>query len=259
MTQEQRQLYLIDELLCENPQYKNMVIPENLAEQKRLLRSLMNIRRAKKIGDDFLRVQDEYLQEETAAKGVTDLADLSPVQEGIYLWQGDITTLRCDAIVNAANAGLTGCYAPCHGCIDNCIHTYAGIQLRLECARIMKRQGHEEETGRAKITPAYNLPCKYVLHTVGPIISGPLTDTDKELLASCYLSCLELAEQNKVESIAFCCISTGEFRFPNDKAAEIAVQTVKGYKERTGSHMEVIFNVFKDIDYEIYRELLIPD
>ena len=259
MTQEQRQTFLIDELLCEEPQYKNMAVPKNLEEQKRLLRSLMNVRRAKKIGSDFLAVQDEYLKEEISAKGVTDLEDLSPVSDGIYLWQGDITTLRCDAIVNAANAGLTGCYAPCHGCIDNCIHTYAGIQLRLECARIMKKQGHEEETGKAKITSAYNLPCKYVLHTVGPIISGPLTQTDKDLLASCYRFCLELAEQNGVRSIAFCCISTGEFHFPNDKAAEIAVQTVKDYKERTNSSMEVIFNVFKDIDYEIYRKLLNAD
>ena len=256
MTQEQRQLYLIDELLCESPQYKNMVIPENLTEQKRLLRSLMNIRRAKKIGDDFLRVQDEYLQEETAAKGVTDLADLSPVQEGIYLWQGDITTLRCDAIVNAANSGMTGCYVPCHGCIDNCIHTYAGVQLRLECARLMMAQGHEEETGKAKITSAYNLPCKYVLHTVGPIIRDRVTETDRELLASCYRSCLELAQQNGIKSIAFCCISTGEFRFPNDQAAEIAVRTVKEYQEKTGDDIEVIFNVFKNVDYKIYRELL---
>ena len=256
MTQNERRKFLLQKLLDEQPRYKGFKIPQDLTEQKQLLRSLFNIRMPGNIGDDFLTVQDEYLQVETASKGITDLADLSPVQEGIYLWQGDITTLRCDAIVNAANSGMTGCYAPCHGCIDNCIHTYAGIQLRLECAKIMKRQGHEEETGKAKITSAYNLPCKYVIHTVGPIISGPLTDTDKELLASCYRSCLELAEQNGVKSIAFCCISTGEFHFPNDKAAEIAVRTVKDYKKQTGSHMEVIFNVFKDIDYEIYRGLL---
>ena len=259
MTQEQRQLYLIGELLSEEPQYKNMAIPQNLEEQKRLLRSLMNVRRAKKISGDFLEIQNEYLREEIALKGITDLEDLSPVSAGIYLWQGDITTLRCDAIVNAANSGMTGCYVPCHGCIDNCIHTYAGVQLRLECAKTMKMQGHEEETGKAKITSAYNLPCKYVLHTVGPIISGPLTQTDKDLLASCYRSCLELAEQNGVKSIAFCCISTGEFHFPNDKAAEIAVQTVKDYKKQTNSDMEVVFNVFKDVDYEIYRRLFCAD
>ena len=259
MTQNERRKFLLQKLLDEQPRYKGFKIPQDLTEQKQLLRSLFNIRMPGNIGDDFLTVQDEYLQVETASKGITDLADLSPVQEGIYLWQGDITTLRCDAIVNAANSGMTGCYAPCHGCIDNCIHTYAGIQLRLECAEMMQRQGHEEETGKAKITSAYNLPCKYVIHTVGPIVSGSLTDTVKNALASCYRSCLELAEQYGIKSIAFCCISTGEFHFPNDKAAEIAVQTVKKYKEQTGSGMEVIFNVFKDVDFEIYRRLLGAD
>ena len=256
MNQDERRKFLIQRLLDEQPRYKGLEIPQDKTEQKQLLRSLFNIRMPGNISNDFLTVQDEYLQEETTAKGITDLADLSSVQDGIYLWQGDITTLRCDAIVNAANSGMTGCYAPCHCCIDNCIHTFAGIQLRLECAEIMRRQGYEEKTGKAKITSAYNLPCKYVIHTVGPIITGLLTDTDKKLLASCYRSCLELAEKSYVKSIAFCCISTGEFHFPNDKAAEIAVQTVKDYKEQTGSDMEVIFNVFKDIDYEIYRKLL---
>ena len=256
MNQIDRRRFLIQELLKENLEYRGMEIPTNEDGQCNLLRGLMNIRRPKAISDKFLTVQDEYLQEETAGKGITELADLETVSDGIYLWQGDITTLSCDAIVNAANSGMTGCYAPCHACIDNCIHTYAGVQLRLACAEIMQRQGHEEETGKAKITPAYNLPCKYVLHTVGPIISGPLTETDQELLSSCYRSCLELAEEKGVKSIAFCCISTGEFHFPNDKAAQIAVQTVKSYKERTKSDMEVIFNVFKDVDYEIYRGLL---
>ena len=151
---------------------------------------------------------------------------------------------------------MTGCYQPCHGCIDNCIHTYAGIQLRNACADIMKEQGHEEPTGAAKITPAYNLPCKYVLHTVGPIISGPLTDKDRMQLASCYRECLKLADENGVASIAFCCISTGVFHFPNDEAARIAVDTVKHYRNETGSKIEVIFNVWKDIDNRIYHELL---
>lgn len=261
MTQGERRTFLIQRLLNEQPRYKDMEIPQDEAEQKRLLRSLFNIRMPANISDDFLRVQDAYLQEEISEKGITDLADLSPASKGIYLWQGDITTLRCDAIVNAANSGMTGCYVPCHGCIDNCIHTYAGIRLRHACAEIMKKQGHEEETGKAKITPGYNLPCKYVIHTVGPIISasGEPTKKDRELLASCYHSCLELAEQSDVKSIAFCCISTGEFHFPNDKAAEIAVQTVKNYRARTGSDMEVIFNVFKDVDYKIYRRLLGAD
>ena len=256
MTQNQKRIFLIRELLDEQPRYKNLAIPLEAAAQKQLLRSLMNVRRPGKISSDFLSVQDAYLWEETSAKGVTDLADLSPISEGIYLWQGDITTLRCDAIVNAANSGMTGCYAPCHNCIDNCIHTYAGVQLRLECARLMAEQGHEEATGQAKITPAYNLPCQYVLHTVGPIIRGSVTQEDEKLLASCYRSCLELAEQNGIGSIAFCCISTGEFHFPNDRAAAIAVRTVKEYRTRINTKMEVIFNVFKDADHQIYRELL---
>ena len=256
MTQDERRIYLIKELLAEQPRYKDMPIPQDISEQKQLLRSLFNIRTAKGISEDFLVVQDEYLSEETAAKGITDIAELSPISDGIYLWQGDITTLRCDAIVNAANSGMTGCYVPCHACIDNCIHTYAGVQLRLECARLMNEQGHPEKTGTAKITSAYNLPCKYVIHTVGPIISGGVTKRDNELLSSCYRSCLELAEKYGAESIAFCCISTGEFHFPNNKAAEIAVQTVREYKKQENSKIEVIFNVFKDIDFQIYQDLL---
>ena len=256
MTQKERRLYLIRELLKEQPRYARMEIPEDEANQKRLLRSLFNIRMPQPVSPDFLKVQDAYLQEETRRKGITQLADLQPVQEGIYLWQGDITTLRCDAIVNAANSQMLGCFAPCHGCIDNAIHTYAGLQLRLACGELMQQQGHEEETGKAKITPGFNLPCRYVLHTVGPIVGGRLTKRDQQLLASCYRSCLELAEQNNVKSIAFCCISTGEFHFPNEKAAEIAIQTVKEYRERTYSKMEVIFNVFKETDLNIYRKLL---
>lgn len=256
MTQEERRLYLIKELLHEQPRYRNMKIPADEQEQKNLLRSLFNIRMPKPVAFAFLEIQDAYLKEETGRKGITDLANLTPVQEGIYLWKGDITTLRCDAIVNAANSQMLGCFCPCHGCIDNAIHTFSGIQLRAACADLMENQGHEEETGTAKITPAYNLPCKYVLHTVGPIIRGWVTKKDKDLLASCYHACLELAEKNGVQSIAFCCISTGEFHFPNDKAAEIAVRTVKEYKAQTNSKMEVLFNVFKEIDYDIYRKLL---
>lgn len=190
---------------------------------------------------------------------MTSVADLQPLQPSIYLWQGDITTLQCDGIVNAANSQMLGCFCPNHGCIDNAIHTFAGVQLRSACAELMRKQGHEEETGKAKITPAYNLPCRYVLHTVGPIVSGRLTQQDCGLLASCYRSCLELAEQNSLKSIAFCCISTGEFHFPNDKAAEIAIHMVKEYKAQTHSRIEVSFNVFKELDYNIYRELLRAD
>ncbi|MBR1856264.1 MAG: protein-ADP-ribose hydrolase [Oribacterium sp.] len=256
MKQEERRLYLIRELLHEQPRYRNIEISKDHAEQKKLLRSLMNIRMAAPISEAFLQAQDEYLKEETKSKGITDIRELKPVEEGIYLWQGDITTLRCDAIVNAANSGMTGCYQPCHNCIDNCIHTYAGIQLRNVCAEIMEKQGHEEPTGRAKITPAFNLPCKYVLHTVGPIVQGRLTKEHEELLASCYRSCLELADQNDVKSIAFCCISTGVFMFPNERAAEIAVQTVRDYRREKNNGIEVIFNVWKNVDYKIYRELL---
>ena len=252
MTQAERRTFLIQKLIDEEPRYRDLQIPSGEAEQKTLLRSLMNLRPPRPAGEDFLTVQDEYLQEETARKGVTDIADLTPVGPGIYLWQGDITTLRCGAIVNAANSGMTGCYVPCHGCIDNAIHTYAGVQLRLACAELMKKQGHEEPTGQAKLTPAFNLPCDYVLHTVGPVIYGRVTQNDRELLASCYRSCLELAQKNGIKSVAFCCISTGEFHFPNGEAAQIAVDTVRRYRGST----EVIFNVFKNTDLEIYRELL---
>ena len=259
MTQTARRKYLISALLKEQPQYSEIEIPSNEQEQKTLLRSLLNIRMPLPVTDEFLTVQDAYLQEEMRQNGITALSDLEPIQKGLYLWRGDITTLQCDGIVNAANSQLLGCFCPNHGCIDNAIHTFAGVQLRLTCAKLMKRQGHEEETGRAKITPAYNLPSRYVLHTVGPIIHGWLTKKDKELLASCYRSCLELAEQNGLKSIAFCCISTGEFHFPNDKAAQIAMETVKEYKEQKHSEIEVIFNVFKELDYNIYRGLLRAD
>ncbi|MCD8222973.1 MAG: protein-ADP-ribose hydrolase [Clostridiales bacterium] len=256
MTQDERRIYLIRSLLAEDVRYQGMEIPTDVPQQKRLLRALFNVRMPRPVSQDFLTVQDAYLQEATRQKGITDVSDLTPVQEGIYLWQGDITTLRCGAIVNAANSQMLGCFCPNHGCIDNAIHTYAGIQLRAACAELMTKQGHEEETGVAKITPAFNLPCDYVLHTVGPIVSSWLTRKDKELLASCYRSCLELAEENGIPSVAFCCISTGEFHFPNDKAAQIAVNTVKEYREQTHSKIEVIFNVFKDIDLQIYRNLL---
>lgn len=256
MNQTEKRLFLIRALLDEQPRYRGMEIPADEAEQRRMLRSLFNIRMPGGISDEFLSVQDEYLREETRQKGVTALAALTPAEPGIYLWQGDITTLACDAIVNAANSGMTGCYQPCHSCIDNCIHTYAGVQLRNACAGIMERQGHEEPTGRAKITPAYNLPCRYVLHTVGPIVRGALTKRHEDLLASCYRACMELAERNGVKSIAFCCISTGVFGFPQGRAAEIAVQTVRDCRAKTHSNIEVIFNVFRDEDYNIYRELL---
>lgn len=256
MNQSERRMYLIQKLLSERPKYANMQIPTNAREQKMLLRSLFNIRMPEPVSEEFLKIQDEYLQEELLGKGVMLLEDLTPEKDNLYLWQGDITTLRCGAIVNAANSQLLGCFCPCHGCIDNAIHTYAGVQLRLACAEQMKQQGHEEETGKVKITPAFNLPCRYVLHTVGPIVGGLLTKEHEELLASCYRSCLELAVLNRIDSIAFCCISTGEFHFPNNRAAEIAIQTVTEFIQKNNSEIKVIFNVFKDLDYEIYKKLL---
>ena len=254
MTQTERRLFLIEYLLSESGE--RIGIPTDEYNQKRLLRSLFNIRMPKDTSAEFLKIQDAYLQEENRRKGITDLADLEPVQDGIYLWQGDITTLKCGAVVNAANSQMLGCFNPCHGCIDNAIHTFAGIQLRRDCYGIMRRQGHDEPTGQAKITPAYNLPCKYVIHTVGPIVSGKLNEQHCKLLKSCYLSCLKLAEENGVDSIAFCCISTGVFGFPQREAAEIAISTVKEYKNTTESNIKVIFNVFKDDDYAIYSKLL---
>ena len=216
----------------------------------------MNVRPPVPITEDFLKVQDAYLTQRLAERGITKLEDLKPAQPGIYLWQGDITTLAVDAIVNAANSQMLGCFVPCHGCIDNAIHTYAGVQLRLECSEIMKRQGHEEETGQAKITRAYNLPCRYVLHTVGPIIYGEAGQRDCDLLASCYRSCLDLAAERHLHSVAFCCISTGEFHFPNELAARIAIQTVTEWQMLSNVKADVVFNVFKDNDYEIYNQLL---
>jgi O-acetyl-ADP-ribose deacetylase (regulator of RNase III) len=231
-------------------------MPADGDEQKTLLRSLMNVRPASPISPELQQVQDDYLQEENRRRGRVALSDLRPIQPGLYLWRGDITTLQCGAIVNAANSGMTGCYQPCHNCIDNCIHTYAGMQLRNYCNELMEAQGCPEPTGTAKLTPAFNLPCDYVIHTVGPIVQGELTDTHRRLLASCYRSCLELAEEHQIKSIAFCCISTGVFLFPNEEAAKIAVRTVKEFRAQRNSDIEVIFNVFKEQDERIYREML---
>ena len=256
MKQSDRRKYLIENLLKEQPRHSKMRIPSEENEQRIMLRSLMNIRMPGFISEDFLQIQDEYLSEIRKEKGTITLSDMEEVNPDIYIWQGDITRLEVGAIVNAANSGMTGCYQPCHNCIDNCIHTYAGIQLRNKCAEIMDTQGYEEPTGQAKITPAYNLPCDYVIHTVGPIVQGRLTKEHERLLESCYRNCLTIADENDVESIAFCCISTGVFMFPKTNAAEIAVKTVRKYKEEKNSGIKVIFNVFKDEDATIYHRLL---
>ncbi len=272
MTQAERRLYLITELLKEDKgragfklglvpgNEGGFVIPDDEKEQRDILRALMNIRVPYLISDEFLRIQDEYLQQVNQERGITDIADLSPTTRNpkLYLWQGDITTLKVDAIVNAANSQLLGCFAPLHACIDNCIHTFAGIQLRLACNELMKKQGHEEGTGLCKITPAFNLPSRYVLHTVGPIITTVVSAREKIQLASCYKNCLETAAENQLESIAFCCISTGVFRFPADLAAQIAVETVEKWllENPESTVKKVIFNVFGNKDLEIYKNVL---
>lgn len=250
-------------LLAEMPEYQSQTegFPAGLPSQRRLLRSLMNVRPPMPLKREFLAVQDELLSAERDSKGVVDGAALPAVNEHspIAVWKGDITRLKVDAIVDADNSALLGCFCPCHGCIDNAIHSAAGLQLRDECNQIMEAQGHPEPTGRAKLTKGYNLPARYVLHTVGPIVQGCVTARDREELASCYRSCLELVAEHGLESIAFCCISTGEFHFPNQEAAEIAVKTVTDFFQQDTSIKRVIFNVFKDIDETIYRCILGAD
>lgn len=267
LSQIERRIYLIERLLDER---KNQIDGESLISyynierkrdnwleneetQSKILRALFNTRMPNKIDREFLDVQDEYLKEEASKKGYIELKDMEQLENGIYIWRGDITRIKVDAIVNAANSQMLGCFVPNHKCIDNAIHTFAGVQLRIYCNEIMKNQGHEEITGKAKITPGFNLPAKNIIHTVGPIVYGELTEKNCEQLKSCYKSCLDLAVKNGLKSIAFCCISTGEFRFPNKKAAEIAVDTVRkflGYNK-----IEVIFNVFKEEDERIYRNI----
>jgi len=256
MNQQERCMFLIRALLDEMPQYRGTPVPALPDHRWRLLRSLMNVRPPMPAAEEFLQVQDAYLKQMTAEKGVVDAFSLPACakDERLFLWQGDITTLQCGAIVNAANSQMLGCFAPFHDCIDNIIHTMAGVQLRLACHEMMR--GKEEPTGRARITPGFNLPAAYVLHTVGPIIDGAVTARDEAMLASCYRSCLELAARHGLRSIAFCCISTGVFRFPQERAAEIAIGTVSGFLRQDTAIQRVIFNVFKDSDLAIYQRLL---
>jgi O-acetyl-ADP-ribose deacetylase (regulator of RNase III) len=258
MTHEEQRIWLIQQLQREASQLSNYPIPKEEQGQKDLLRGLMNIWMPKDLDPEFLEIQDAYLKEENKRAGIVDIADLKPLEtdKRLYLWQGDMTTLKVDAIVNPANSALLGCFRILHNCADNLVHSKAGLSLRQRCNCIMQAQGHEEPTGQAKITPGYNLPCRYVIHTVGPIVQGRLTEEHERLLASCYRSCLELAQEKQLKSIAFCCISTGVFLFPNQRAGEIAVETVRRYLEETGSSLQVIFNVYKDIDLQIYKKLL---
>ena len=262
--------FLNDILLTEMPECRKeaATFANTAADRRRLLRALMNVRPPLPLREDFLAVQDELLQAETREKGIVTVEELTATaatkMPDIFLWQGDITRLATNAIVNAANNALLGCFVPGHACIDNAIHSAAGLQLRAACHEFMLAQGHAEPTGKAKITPAFNLPCRYVLHTVGPIVrtadeSGKIfvpTADDAALLSGCYRSCLTLAAQHNLQSVAFCAISTGEFHFPQRQAAKIAVNTVAEWKRQTNSAMKIVFDVFKDDDTEIYRELL---
>lgn len=265
MNKEEKTEYLIDQLRAENAGYEALSMPVDLPGKRRLLRSLMNVHFPGPVSPEILKVQDELLQEELEEKGIVDVMELPVIQDEypcteiknsrrIVLWQGDITRLKADAIVNAANSQMMGCFVPCHGCIDNAIHSAAGLQLRNECAQIMEEQGHEEPTGKAKITGGYNLPAEHVIHTVGPIVGVQVTEEQKEQLKSCYKSCLKLAEKQGLRSIAFCCISTGEFHFPNKLAAEIAVQAIDKYLS-TSEVERIVINVYKNEDYHIYKKL----
>ncbi len=215
-------------------------------------RRLVNVRQPKEISDEFLRIQDEYLSAISREKGIVEVDSIPTMTHNMCVWQGDITRLNAEAIVNAANKGLIGCFYPGHHCVDNEVHTYAGVQLRLACSEMMKSQGHDEPIGGAKITEAYNLPANYIIHTVGPIIGLSLYREEEEQLRCCYRSILELAYEMHLDSVAICCISTGEFHFPNHRACEIAIETVKEIQEKYDDKCKVIFNVFKDVDYYLY-------
>lgn len=260
MTQNERRERLIQALIDEHPdRYSGVALPRGEDAQRHLLRALVNLRPPLPASAALLSLQDAYLAELRRQRGVTEADALPPLRDNLCLWRGDVTTLRCDGVVNAANGALLGCFCPNHGCIDNAIHSYAGIQLRLACKSIMDAQGHDEPAGRAKITPAFNLPARYVLHTVGPIVRGNVTAEDRRALAACYRACLDLADQNQLRSLAFCCISTGEFHFPNELAARIAVQTTLAHEAVRARRIRVIFNVFKEQDEAVYRKILLGD
>ena len=266
---------LLEKLKEDSAEYQGLEVADNREEKKNAIRALMNVRMPRRIPGELLRIQDDYLQEELGEKGIVDLSDIPTLEEAygsgishgnqLSLWQGDITRLKVGGIVNAANSQMLGCFVPCHRCIDNAIHSAAGMQLREECHRIMEgrriRHGrqYEEPTGTATLTKAYNLPCDYVIHTVGPIVYGRLNDGLCQDLRNCYESVLKCCLENGIRSVAFCCISTGEFHFPGEAAAKIAVETVRNFLNIHGDVMErVIFNVFKDSDREIYEKVIQP-
>ena len=262
-TQEQRLDYLVEEFKTDSGEYKNLRTPADPEGKRRILRSLMNIRMPRELPDEVLAVQDEYLSGRAEEKGIVRLSDIPIIRDELSIWQGDITRLEVDAIVNAANSQMLGCFIPMHTCIDNCIHTFAGVQLRAECNRQMDQlrirygRDYEQPTAVPMLTDAYNLPAKKVIHIVGPIVQNRLTPSLEKDLADCYRNTLDMCLENGLKSVAFCCISTGVFHFPNKKAAEIAVSTVRDWIAANPEIMErVIFNVFKDEDREYYEELL---
>lgn len=268
--QEERLDYLLHEFKEDSGRYRDLETGKDYGEKRMLLRSLMNIRMPGKMNENVVKVQDEFLTEEAREKGIVELTDIPtaaeqygsshPYADKISVWQGDITRLRAGAIVNAANSQMLGCFVPCHKCIDNAIHSAAGIELREACSHYVKRRRmqygarYEEPTGRAVLTKGYNLPADYVIHTVGPIVGGSLNQKLKNDLKSCYLNVLKCCVEHGIRSVAFCCISTGEFHFPNDEAAKIAADTVTGFlKEHDPDFDRIIFNVFKDVDRELYE------
>ena len=262
-TQEQRLDTLVEAFKADSVQYKDLQTPEDNEGKRRILRSLMNIRMPKKLDDSVLAVQDKYLRERIRENGIVTLSKIPVIRNGMSIWQGDITRLAVDAIVNAANSQMLGCFVPMHTCIDNCIHTFAGVQLRAECNRQMNQlrirygRDYEQPTAVPMLTDGYNLPAKKIVHIVGPIVEDRLTPALQQDLANCYRNTLDLCAENGLRSVAFCCISTGVFRFPNQRAAEIAVETVsKWLVEHKGRIDRVIFNVFKNEDKEYYEKLL---
>ena len=262
-TQEERLDYLVEEFKADSDEYKDLQTSKSVEEKRRILRSLMNIRMPKEISSEILKVQDEYLSERAVEKGIVNLPDIPVIRDGLSIWHGDITRLSVDAIVNAANSQMLGCFVPMHTCIDNCIHTFAGVQLRAECNRQMNElrirygRDYEQPTAVPMLTDAYNLPAKKVVHIVGPIVQYRLTPELEKDLADCYKNTLDMCAENDLKSVAFCCISTGVFRFPNKRAAEIAVSTVTEWlRSNPGKVERVIFNVFKDEDKTIYEKLI---
>ena len=263
MTQEQRLDYLVEAFKADSEEYKDLQTPTDMEGKKRILRSLMNIRMPGKMDDAVLRIQDEYLKERIQENGIVELSDIPVIRDGLSIWQGDITRLAVDAVVNAANSQMLGCFRPCHSCIDNCIHTFAGVELRAECDRQMRKlrgrygRDYEQPTAVPMLTEGYNLPAKKVIHIVGPIVPDRLTPALERDLADCYRNTLDLCAENGLCSVAFCCISTGVFRFPADRAAEIAVESVTAWLENNSGKVDrVIFNVFNDRDKGYYEQLL---